>query len=154
MKHDKTIEKIMDDLQKNIADVIAKSFDSIDFGEVLSESVRKSQEKDLAEKKDLLKMVFAQKQILMLDETFRGVGKSILCLEHAKKNNGWLVRNTCFNHAEPNPRPGQFWLGSTRQISRGFDKDLLIIVDDISLSELQDLYLKGYKNISGFVRKY
>lgn len=154
MKYDKAIEKIMDNLQKNLADAITKSFDSIDFDEVLSESIRKSQEKDLAEKKDFLKMAFEQKQILMLNEAFRGVGKSVLCLEYAKKNNAWLVRGNCFNHAELNPQPGQFWLGSTKQISRGFDKDILIIADDISLSELQDLYLKGYKNISGFVRKY
>lgn len=156
MSLEKSINEIMNRLEKNLSEAITKSFDNLDldFDKAVKQSVQKIQEEELLEKRNLLEAALEQKQVLLLDETFRCIGKSTLCLDYAKKRNAWLVRPTCFNHAEPNPIFGQFWMGSVKQIPRGLDKNSLIIVDDISINELLELYIKGYKNISGFARKY
>jgi len=156
MSLEKSINEIMNRLEKNLSEAITKSFNNLDldFDEAVKHSIQKVREQELSEKRNLLESALEQKQVLLLDDAFRRTGKSTLCLHYAKKRSAWLVRHTCFNHTEPNPIPGQFWMGSIKQIPRGMDKDSLIIIDDISINELLELYIKGYKNISGFARKY
>ena len=155
MQLDKTVQNVMDTLQANLEEVVQRHFNSIDtdMKTIIENIKQKKQEEIFMEKRDLLDKTLQQKQILLTDQSFRGIGKSTIAMNYASEHDIWVVRSSNFRGSLHNPKMGEYWCGTVRQLGRGLPPDCQIIADDISLYELQELYSKGYHNIFGFIRR-
>lgn len=155
MELDKTVQKVMDTLQANLEDVIERHFSSIntDMKSIIEGVEQKKREEAFLQKRELLEKTLEQKQILLTDSSFRGVGKSTIAVRYAEEQHIWVVRSSNFRASFDNPKIGHFWCGTSRQMGRGLPRECQIVADDITLYELQELYSKDYHNVFGFIRR-
>ena len=86
MELDKTVQKVMDTLQANLEDVIERHFSSIntDMKSIIEGVEQKKREEAFLQKRELLEKTLEQKQILLTDSSFRGVGKSTIAFRYAE----------------------------------------------------------------------
>lgn len=98
MELDKTVQKVMDTLQANLEDVIERHFSSIntDMKSIIEGVEQKKREEAFLQKRELLEKTLEQKQILLTDSSFRGVGKSTIAVRYAEEQHIWVVRSSNF----------------------------------------------------------